>query len=45
MDFLAHKQSKKLKIYVEVSGLVLKGKMRLCRLAGVDLTEIMVPFY
>ena len=28
----------------KVSGLILKGKMRLCQLAGIDPAEIVVPF-
>ena len=37
---LAHKQSKKLKTYIEkVSELILKGKMRLCQLVRMDLAE------
>ena len=38
MDFfLPHKQSKKLKTYVEkVSELIIKGKLKLRQLAGID---------
>ena len=44
MDLLPHKPSKKLKTYVEkVSELIIKGKLRLCQLAGIDLAEIIVP--
>lgn len=44
--FLAHKQSKTLKTYIEkVSELTLKGKLRLCQLAGIDPSKIIVPFY
>ena len=43
--FLPHKPSKKLKTYVEkVSELIIKGKLRLCQLAGIDPAEIIVPF-
>lgn len=43
--FLAHKQNKKLKTYIEkVSELILKGKMRLGQLPGIDLVETVVPF-
>lgn len=43
--FLAHKQSKKLKTYIEkVSELILKGKLRLRQLVGMDPAEIVVPF-
>ncbi|KAL6091369.1 hypothetical protein STEG23_030322 [Scotinomys teguina] len=42
--FLPNKQSKKLKTYVEkISDLILKGKLRLRQLAGIDPTEIVVP--
>ncbi|KAL6087981.1 hypothetical protein STEG23_022841, partial [Scotinomys teguina] len=42
--FLPNKQSKKLKIYVEkISDLILKGKLRLRQLAGIDPAEIVVP--
>ena len=40
--FLPHKPCKKLKTYVEkVSELIIKGKLRLCQLAGIDPAEIM----
>ena len=40
---LAHKQSKKLKTYIEkVSELILKGQMRLRQLVWMDLAEIVV---
>lgn len=43
--FLPHKQSKILKTDVEkVSELILKEKLRLCQLAGIDPVEIVVPF-
>ena len=43
--FLPHKPSKKLKTYVEkVSELIIKGKLRLRQLAGIDPAEIIVPF-
>ena len=43
--FLAHKQSKKLKAYMEmVSELLLKKKERLQKLVGMDPAEIVVPF-
>ena len=43
--FLAHKQGKKLKAYMEmVSELLLKKKERLQKLVGMDPAEIMVPF-
>ena len=43
--FLSHKPSKKLKTYVEkVSELIVKGKLRLRQLAGIDPAEIIVPF-
>ena len=43
--FLPHKPSKKLKTYVEkVSELIIKGKLRLRQLAGIDPSEIIVPF-
>ncbi|KAL6087818.1 hypothetical protein STEG23_024848 [Scotinomys teguina] len=42
--FLPNKQSKKLKTYVEkISDLILKGKLRLRQLAGIDSAEIVVP--
>ncbi|KAL6048456.1 hypothetical protein STEG23_026502, partial [Scotinomys teguina] len=42
--FLPNKQSKKLKTYVEkISDLILKGKLRLHQLAGIDPAEIVVP--
>ncbi|KAL6086919.1 hypothetical protein STEG23_013424, partial [Scotinomys teguina] len=42
--FLPNKQSKKLKTYVEkISDLILKGKLRLRQLAGIDPAEIVVP--
>ncbi|KAL6031270.1 hypothetical protein STEG23_018611 [Scotinomys teguina] len=42
--FLPDKQSKKLKTYVEkISDLILKGKLRLRQLAGIDPAEIVVP--
>ena len=42
---LSHKPSKKIKTYVEkVSELIIKGKLRLCQLAGIDPAEIIVPF-
>ncbi|KAL6082707.1 hypothetical protein STEG23_019019 [Scotinomys teguina] len=42
--FLPNKQSKKLKTYVEkISALILKGKLRLHQLAGIDPAEIVVP--
>ena len=45
MDLLPNKPSKKLKTYVEnVSELIIKGKLRHCQLAGIDLAEIIVPF-
>ena len=45
MDLLSHKPSKKLKGYVErVSELIIKGKLRLCWLAGIEPAEIIVPF-
>ena len=41
--FLAHKQSKKLKTYIEKdSELILKGKMRLRQLVRMDPAEIVV---
>ena len=43
--FLSHKLSKKLNTYVEkVFELILKGKLRLHQLAGIDPAEIIVPF-
>ena len=43
--FSPHKPSKKLKTYVEkVSELIIKGKLRLHQLAGIDSAEIIVPF-
>ena len=43
--FLARKQGKKLKAYMEmVSELLLKKKERLQKLIGMDPAEIMVPF-
>ena len=43
--FIPHKPSKKLKTYVEkVSELIIKGKLRLRQLAGIDPAEIIVPF-
>ena len=43
--FISHKPSKKLKTYVEkVSELIIKGKLRLRQLAGIDPAEIIVPF-
>ena len=43
--FSPHKPSKKLKTYVEkVSELILKGKLRLCQLTGIDPPETVVPF-
>ena len=43
--FLPQKPSKKLKTYVEkVSELIIKGKLRLRQLAGIDPAEIIVPF-
>ena len=48
MDIRCHKkQSEKLNIrnYVEkVSELILKGKLRLCQLTGIDPAEFVVPF-
>ena len=47
MDLLPHKPSKKLKTYVEkASELIIKGKLRLCQLAGIDRTsrDYIVPF-
>ncbi|KAL6093193.1 hypothetical protein STEG23_016117 [Scotinomys teguina] len=42
--FLPNKQSKKLKTYEEkISDLILKGKLRLRQLAGIDPAEIVVP--
>ncbi|KAL6032267.1 hypothetical protein STEG23_036677, partial [Scotinomys teguina] len=42
--FLPNKQSKKLKTYVEkISDLILKGKLILRQLAGIDPAEIVVP--
>ncbi|KAL6065033.1 hypothetical protein STEG23_028902 [Scotinomys teguina] len=42
--FLPNKQSKKFKTYVEkISDLILKGKLRLRQLAGIDPAEIVVP--
>ncbi|KAL6070006.1 hypothetical protein STEG23_001515, partial [Scotinomys teguina] len=42
--FLPNKQSKKLKTYVEkISDLILKGKLRLRQLAGIDPAEIVIP--
>ena len=41
--FIPHKPSKKLKTYVEkVSELIIKGKLRLRQLAGIDPAEIIV---
>ena len=38
-------ESKKLKSHIEnVSELILKRKLRLCQLVGVDPAEIVVPF-
>jgi hypothetical protein len=43
--FLAHKVRKKLKTHIEkVSELILKGKMRVQQLVGMDLAETVVPF-
>ena len=43
--FIPHKPNKKLKTYVEkVSELIIKGKLRLHQLAGIDPAEIIVPF-
>lgn len=42
--FLAHKHSKKLKTYNKVSELILKGKMRLPQLVGMDPAEVVLPF-
>ena len=43
--FIPHKPSKKLKTYVEkVSELIIKGKLRLRQLAGIDPAETIVPF-
>ena len=43
--FLAHKQGKKLKAYMEmVSELLLKKRERLQKLVGMDPAEIVVPF-
>ena len=43
--FLAHKQGKKLKAYIEmVSELLLKKRERLQKLVGMDSAEIVVPF-
>ena len=45
MDILPHKPSKKLKTYMEkVFELILKGKLRVHQLAGIDPAEIIVPF-
>ena len=45
MDILPHKWSKKLKTYVEnVSKVIIKGKLRLNQLVGIDPAEIIVPF-
>ena len=41
--FLAHKPSKKLKTYVE-KVLIIKGKLRLRQLAGIDPAAIIVSF-
>ncbi|KAL6043129.1 hypothetical protein STEG23_019310, partial [Scotinomys teguina] len=42
--FLPNKQSKKLKTYVEkISDLILKGKLRVGQLAGIDPAEIVIP--
>ena len=39
--FLAHKQSQKLKTYIEkISELIIKGRIRLCQLPGTDLTDL-----
>jgi hypothetical protein len=39
--FLAHKQSKKVKTYIEkISELIIKGRIRLCQLLGTDPTKI-----
>lgn len=42
--FLTHKHSKKLKTYNKVSELILKGKMRLPQLVGMDPAEVVLPF-
>ena len=43
--FLARKQGKKLKAYIEmVSELLLKKRERLQKLVGMDPAEIVVPF-
>ena len=43
--FLPHTPSKKLKTYVEnISELIIKGKLRLRQLTGIDPAEIIVPF-
>ena len=43
--FIPHKPSKKLKTYVEkVSELIIKGKLRLRQLPGIDPADIIVPF-
>lgn len=42
--FLLHKQSKKLKTSVEnISDLILKGKLQLQQLTGMDLAETIIP--
>jgi hypothetical protein len=44
MDFLST-QSKKLKAYVErISDLIIKGRIRLCQLSGMDQAYIIVAY-
>ena len=42
--FLAHKQGKKLKAYMEMVSELLLKKERLQKLVGMDPAEIVVPF-
>jgi hypothetical protein len=40
---LVHKQSKKLKTYIEkISELIIKGRIRLCQLSGTDTVETVI---
>jgi hypothetical protein len=43
--FLAHKQSKKLKTFIEkVASLIIKGRIRLCQLSGTNPVEIVALY-
>lgn len=44
MDFFAHKQYVKIKIYKgKFSELIIKRRIRLCQLSEIDQAEIVVP--